>query len=1528
MDVAKVSRSVRVSVVGSSATKSAAGVSWHSSSQYARHVGRIGALAVALGVGGMFGSGIAGADDTGTPPSSQSTSESSATADATSTAEATSTADTHSTPAPAAAASSETAAGSSKPTAGSASTATTAADSADDATSPSPSESVSTPQSGVIVRSSGGAHTSSESDASSSTTESPTAGQPASESDDGEHDSSPASDSEPEPEPPVHDKGDGTSRTVAKTAAVAPKAAVQAMSSYSAPAQSTPTTAGGAQSTPTTTAGGDGARTSVPAASLMSAVDTSVQQAAAPPHPLLAMASYLVQTVLAPFAYHDPTPATPPESPVLWAVLGWVRKQFEAFVPNLVPSPAAAVTPVVAAAGVHDPVDDPDAEHEGLPDEFERETLVTDLVQPTDFRFLPNGDILIAEKGGAIKLFHDGHLDDDPVITLVTLPTDTNEERGLLGIEVDPDFEHNGYLYVSYTTAQNYDRLSRITVTGETADPASELVLLQSDQPGNIYHHGGEIHFGTDGKLYWAMGMNTNNPNSQNLSNVHGKILRLNPDGTVPEDNPFVNTPGAVPQIWAYGLRNPFRFTFTHDGQLLAGDVGGDKFEELDIVTAGANYGWPNAEGVCDGCAYVNPIYTYAHTPAPAKAGSITAVMEYTGDTFGDEYDDKVFIADYTLGWIKVLTFDHEYTSFISEQMFDDDAGTVVKLAQGPDGNIYQLNIFPGTLSRIAPSGGNRAPSAVITATPSNGLAPLDIDFSSAGSSDPDPNTTLTYAWDFGDGGTSTAANPSRTYTTNGTYNVALTVSDGEKTGRATQRIVVGSTAPTAHITTPTQNSPYNAGDVISFTGIGTDAQDGVLPDSAYKWTVVFHHADHIHPFRDNIIGPSGSVTIPRSADNIDTTYYRVTLTVTDSSGLSATDSVDIKPRLATMTFNGSDPDATYTIDGIPHKGLYTEQGVVGVERVIGSVSPQYTADGQFVFNSWSDGQAATHTVVTPTAGGSYTINYDKFSTPPAPWHEGDVGHPTVAGYSSYDNGVYTIRGAGGDIWGPTDEFHYVNQDFHGDGTIIARVTSQTDTDDWAKSGIIIKESTTAGSKYVLLAVTPENGTSFQYNFNGDGGSTPNTLPNGWLKLEREGDVFRGYSSANGTDWTLVGQTTLAMNADVTAGLAVTSHKFDTLNTTRFDNVSVVSSQQWASQDVGDPRIPGTTVINGTSQTLTGSGDDIWGGADQFHFSYQSLPSDGQIVAHVASLTGATDGWAKAGVMVKQSATAGAPYALLAVTPANGANFQYGFDHNVAAAPAAASWLKVVRTGDTVTGLVSVDGQTWTEVGSATVDLGDDAVIGLFVTSHDGSRVATAAFDHVSVTKSVATSALPTPWDNDDVGAPRLAGSAAYSAGAFTVNGAGDDIWADADQFHFVHQTLDGDGEIVARVTAQEVGTDGWAKSGVMIKQSTAAGSPYALLAVTPEHGITMQHGFSGDAGSAAYTPGNGWLKLTRTGQQLTGYTSTDGIAWTVLGSATVALGSSAEIGLFVTSHNGSQVNTSVFDNVVVQTYGDGAVAG
>ena len=685
---------------------------------------------------------------------------------------------------------------------------------------------------------------------------------------------------------------------------------------------------------------------------------TTALDAARPPTPsssvadvvasVLAIPRTLMTAVLAPLV--APGPAGPADPPLLWAVLGWVRRQFTEDAANgtSVPKPlqtaeieplqtaeieplqtaeieplqTAEIEPLAAAQA--EAVDtfaaaDAAAVQALLPADFERTVVVAGLNGPVAFRFLPNGEILFAEKNGAIKVF-----DVDHMHTAITLPVSTDAERGISSIEVDPHFGETvagtGYVYVGYTTAANRDRLSRFTMTGDTIDPSSEIVFMQATQAAGDLHHAGDIHFGPDGKLYWSTGDNTNNTNAQDLSNIHGKILRFNPDGTVPADNPFVGDPGALPQIYAYGFRNPFRFTFGPDGQLLVADVGEASWEELNLVTAGANYGWPLAEGNCTAaCAFVNPIYTYPHTPVGSGA-SIQSVLVYDGATFGESYQNKVFIADGTQQFIKVLTFDSEFTSLISESTFDTQVGNTVQLTQGPDGNIYQLAIDQGALIRIAPSGGNRAPTAVITATPTYGYGPLNVGFSAANSSDPEGGN-LTYAWNFGDPSTTSdvSTNPNATwrYTTNGRYVATLTVSDGAKVGQTTQTIVVGSTPPVAQIqqvTTPRGDLTYYAGDTISFsalTGAGVDAEDGALPSSAYHWTVDFHHNTHLHPFRDDIVGPTGSITIPRTPDQLDNTWYRINLTVTDSSGLSSTQSIDVLPRTVALTFNATNTDGT-----------------------------------------------------------------------------------------------------------------------------------------------------------------------------------------------------------------------------------------------------------------------------------------------------------------------------------------------------------------------------------------------------------------------------------------------------------------------------------------------------------------------------------------------------------------------------------------------------------------------------------------
>jgi regulation of enolase protein 1 (concanavalin A-like superfamily) len=169
------------------------------------------------------------------------------------------------------------------------------------------------------------------------------------------------------------------------------------------------------------------------------------------------------------------------------------------------------------------------------------------------------------------------------------------------------------------------------------------------------------------------------------------------------------------------------------------------------------------------------------------------------------------------------------------------------------------------------------------------------------------------------------------------------------------------------------------------------------------------------------------------------------------------------------------------------------------------------------------------------------------------------------------------------------------------------------------------------------------------------------------------------------------------------------------------------------------------------------------------------------------------------------------------------------------------------------------------------------------------------------------------------VGGPALAGSSGYGppAGLFTVTGAGNDVWGDADQFQFAHRTLTGDGTIIARLLSQSP-SDPWAKAGVMMKEAATAGSPYAFLAVTPGHGVHLQSAFSVDQAGDPAPPAPLWLRLTRQGTTVTAETSSDGTTWTTVGTTQLAWGSSVQVGLAVTSHNGAALSTAMFDNVSV----------
>lgn len=247
-----------------------------------------------------------------------------------------------------------------------------------------------------------------------------------------------------------------------------------------------------------------------------------------------------------------------------------------------------------------------------VPGGFVDEAVGGNLSNATAIELSPDGRIFVCEQAGNLRIISSNALLPTPFLTL---SVNNSSERGLLGVTLDPQFTTNRFLYVYYTTPSSQNRVSRFRASisnPNIAEAGSETVLLEFPSPaGN--HNGGALHFGGDSMLYVAVGDGAQGSNAQSLSNLHGKILRINPKNfpnIIPADNPFVSTSGARGEIWSYGLRNPFTFSFDPvSGVFHINDVGQSTYEEINLGRKGANFGWPTCEGNCSTSGFDNPIY-------------------------------------------------------------------------------------------------------------------------------------------------------------------------------------------------------------------------------------------------------------------------------------------------------------------------------------------------------------------------------------------------------------------------------------------------------------------------------------------------------------------------------------------------------------------------------------------------------------------------------------------------------------------------------------------------------------------------------------------------------------------------------------------------------------------------------------------------------------------------------------------------------------------------------------------------------
>jgi glucose/arabinose dehydrogenase len=639
---------------------------------------------------------------------------------------------------------------------------------------------------------------------------------------------------------------------------------------------------------------------------------------------------------------------------------------------------------------------------------------------PVGLTFDKQGRMFVWEKAGKVFMVENGVKNPVPVIDITKEVLDHND-HGLNGVALDPDFLNNGYIYLLYSVKRHYalyfgtpgydstnadgflttiGRLTRYTLNKangfKTVDQNSRKVLLgetiSTGIPILVDNHGvGSLVFGTDGTLLVTAGdaafasdpisddahnawfleaisigiitadQNVNAYRSQLLNSLNGKMLRIDPaTGNGIASNPFYepnNPRSARSRIWAYGLRNPFRFAIQpntgstnpsegNPGIIFVGDVGWSHREEINIISKGGqNFGWPAYEGL----SYVNepyseptfkptnPVLPVIEWRGPLAQGVVNGEVygvgsaqfkgkPFTGSAsigglfstttaFPEQYRNLYFQGDYDFnGWVKAFRFDKKNNP-VEVIDFTDRVSPTCFALNPVDGGIYYISyLFPDIheVRRISYNpNANLRPVLVAEASSVYGASPLTVNFKASDSKDPE-NGLLSFFWDFGDGKNSTLANPTHTYVAESdqtqifTANLKVTDNAG-KSDTKSFKIYLNNTPPAIVSTSIDKiNSFDNAKDfTINLSATVTDKEQTEL---FYQWIVVLHHDEHTH-FVTSFRKPEGQITLGQVPCDSQNYFYRISLVVSDPLTLSATFDKDIKPLCPGDTIPDPDPD-------------------------------------------------------------------------------------------------------------------------------------------------------------------------------------------------------------------------------------------------------------------------------------------------------------------------------------------------------------------------------------------------------------------------------------------------------------------------------------------------------------------------------------------------------------------------------------------------------------------------------------------
>ncbi|MBV9380031.1 MAG: PQQ-binding-like beta-propeller repeat protein, partial [Streptosporangiaceae bacterium] len=871
--------------------------------------------------------------------------------------------------------------------------------------------------------------------------------------------------------------------------------------------------------------------------------------------------------------------------------------------------------------------------------------------------------------------------------------------------------------------------------------------------------------------------------------------------------------------------------------------------------------------------------------------------------------------------------------------------GNLFSTGYSTDGVSYQL--IPGTtadldmpattLQGIAVDSGSTTNTGTASFSNISVGNPISTTMTPQPPADPCPPS-----WTCTDAGN---PNPPGDTTSSGSGSFTL---DGTGTG-----ITLGSTDSLHYVYRQVSGDEALSAQVVTQSGSPATAQEGIMMRA---------NAGVTSPYYAVLLNPGGHATIQwRTYDGVPNRTGTISLTSVTSPAyveiVSWQDTALNQMYFSTMT----------SADGT------TWTPVLGSTQAINMGS------------SFLAGMAATANaprVAPPVAYNSVTLAAANTQPPgicAATFTCADIGTDILPGNQVYltpqqgggTAGKWTIQAGGSDIWANFDNFRFISQSFpqnpansaNGDGTVSARVVSQANPGGpWMKTGVMIRSSATdPQAPYYGVFVTPGNGITIQWRGSENAQtsqllSSASTQAPVWLMASRYTDTahntvyYSAYMSADGVNFTYIAGSTVALNlpGPLAGGIASDSYNSTTTSTATVDNFASLPGSQpppficpsaWTCTDVGGALPAGQDQLTSSGTwNEVGGGGDIWGSADALHFVYQTLSADGTVTAHVTSQQ-ATDPWAKAGPVLRASTDPGSPYYAVFITPGNGIAVQWratqgGSTSQLLATGTVPEYLMIGRyttTGSNpqtyYTAYTSPDGSTWTAIpgSTQTLSMTGSLLAGFGITSHNQGTGSAVTLDTVSVTAGEfqPPGICPAGWNCADIGTVTPGpGGQSLSGSAWTVQGGGGDIWATSDSFHYVWQTMSGDGTVSAEVTSQ-TNTDPYAKAGVMIRLSSDPGAPYYAVYVTPGNGIVVQSRDAAGDNSVQETSLAGttpvYLQITRTGTTFAAATSTDGVNWTpVPGSAASLPNLTGPVleGLAVTSHNIGQISTAVFGNV------------